>query len=246
MADRLRELITLPFNNRILVQLEKQNGIGSLLDVGCGTGGFLKLAKKRGWEVYGCETDKTLANVCMERHGIPLHAGPVTSIENNKGPFTAIVCRYSLEHFINPVKDLESIHRLLANKSTLMILVPNLSSWQARLFNRMWFSLRIQDHVHMFEKNTLANLVEGAEFEILNVTTPFSPMDIASFTSSLVPSMNPDRRDRPKGISSLIKVGLFALIGVVALFPSLLFSSLGAGETIKLIALKSDKGTDDE
>ena len=43
--------------------LNQNSGIGSLLDIGAGTGDFLKVVKKKGWEVYGTEPNENATEI---------------------------------------------------------------------------------------------------------------------------------------------------------------------------------------
>ncbi len=47
--------ITIKKYNLLLDEFEKYRKTNKLLDVGCGVGFFLTIAKERGWDVYGTE-----------------------------------------------------------------------------------------------------------------------------------------------------------------------------------------------
>ncbi|MCB0467381.1 MAG: methyltransferase domain-containing protein, partial [Aequorivita sp.] len=44
---------------------DQNKGIGSLLDIGAGTGDFLKAAKEKGWQVHGTEPNENAAKLAL-------------------------------------------------------------------------------------------------------------------------------------------------------------------------------------
>ena len=54
-------------NYKRALDFVKKSGIkGNLLDIGCGTGTFLALAKKYGWELTGIEISEDLSKICQK------------------------------------------------------------------------------------------------------------------------------------------------------------------------------------
>src|SRR5690606_10648730 len=50
---------------------DQNNGVGTLLDIGAGTGDFLRIAKEKGWQVQGTEPNKNASKLALEK-GIEL------------------------------------------------------------------------------------------------------------------------------------------------------------------------------
>ena len=66
--------ITIKRYNELLDKFEKFKKTGKILDVGCGIGYFLEIAKQRGWEVYGTEYTDEAFEICT-RKGIKMNLG---------------------------------------------------------------------------------------------------------------------------------------------------------------------------
>ena len=72
--------ITIKRYDELLDEFEKYRKTNNILDVGCGDGHFLEVAKKRGWNVFGTEFTDEAIDVCIKK-GIKMHKG-VLACEN--------------------------------------------------------------------------------------------------------------------------------------------------------------------
>lgn len=167
---------------------------GSVLDVGCGSGGFLFQLKKRwsndytilGTDVSGGPLDHA------ESQGVPVVRGDFLSQDfglgapasgparsNNQiqhavpeagAPFDAVTLWAVAEHLAEPKRFLEKTHTLLKPGGLCFVLVPNLRSLAVRLLGAKYRYVYPQ-HLNYFSAATLGRLGERAGFEV--VTTRF-------------------------------------------------------------------------
>jgi SAM-dependent methyltransferase len=118
-------------------------GPGSfLLDVGCGTGGFLADILESGFlgqgQVLGIEPSP-LAHESLERRGIPAQRRPIETITSDSLPRApdAITLLDVLEHLPEPVAMLRQLHAAAPKGGRLIILVPAFpalwSTWDEKL-----------------------------------------------------------------------------------------------------------------
>ena len=70
---------------------------GSVLDVGCGDGAFLRRARERGCAVAGLETDADRV-AALAQDGIPAQQGRAEALPFGDGSFDAIVLEYVAHH----------------------------------------------------------------------------------------------------------------------------------------------------
>lgn len=137
----------------------------AVLDVGCGNGSLLIRLLRGGYEARGTE-------IAPEGHLLP---GVESRICRKELPecafpeksFSLVTLWHSLEHFENPLLYLEEARRILAPGGKLMIEVPNIVSWQARIFGRFWFHLDVPRHLFHFSPKSLAHLLKKAGFLVL-------------------------------------------------------------------------------
>ncbi len=97
-----------------------------ILDVACGTGGWLKVCSDNGTIVSGVDLSDNAIRVCRE--SMPLgdfHAQPAETLPFGDGQFDTVTCLGSLEHFVDPVNSLKEMVRVAKPNATFVILVPN-------------------------------------------------------------------------------------------------------------------------
>jgi len=106
-----------------------------LLDVGCGTGYFLKAADQKGLETYGVDISDEGVKIAKK---IP----PNSKIIVGKGEylnfsdkfFDYVTCLGSLEHFLDIEKGIKEVIRVSKNEALFCIMVPNINFllWKIR------------------------------------------------------------------------------------------------------------------
>lgn len=139
---------------------------GRLLDVGCATGEFLEEMQAHGWAVNGVEINPRAASVARERLGVNVFAGSLVSYEAAEGAFDLVTLWDVLEHLPSPRAQLQRIHRLLSSEGRLILSIPNLRSFDARLFGRWWIGWDAPRHLHLFPDSALSRLLARTGFEI--------------------------------------------------------------------------------
>ncbi len=156
----------------------KQNsGAGSLLDVGAGTGDFLKLAKERGWEVHGMEPNQKASSFALEK-GIALK-GSLKEFEGKK--FDVVTLWHVLEHIPNLEETVEALSKLVKLNGTLIIAVPNFKSFDAAHYGQFWAAYDVPRHLWHFSKRSVEKLF-AENFRMEKV----EPMIFDSFYVSLL------------------------------------------------------------
>src|SRR5271169_305897 len=112
---------------------------GRLLEVGCGNGDFIFLAKEKGFEVTGVEISEhatRIANCKLEEECVV--CGTLEDVELPLGHFDVCVLFDAIEHVRNPLSLLRKIYSLLVPGGILFIVTPSLDSWSARLLKKNW------------------------------------------------------------------------------------------------------------
>jgi SAM-dependent methyltransferase len=92
-----------------------------LLDVGCGSGEFLDLARKHGWTPAGVEVSPSGAALARRRD-LPVHE---TLGDLPDEAFDAVTLWNVVDFFARPVEQMEEIRRILAPGGLVFVRTPN-------------------------------------------------------------------------------------------------------------------------
>lgn len=143
--------------------VEKYAPQGKLLDIGCGPGISLDVAKKRGWQIEGVEFNEW----CVKRlrqSGILIHDKPLEVIHLPANTYQCVALWTVLEHIQSPRNLIREIHRILAPGGALLILVPNIDSLAARMLHEKCATFSGDSHINFFNAETLSRLLAQLNF----------------------------------------------------------------------------------
>lgn len=186
-----------------------------LLDIGAGTGHFLNASKLAGFEVVGLEPDLDAKNFAKQNFDLTLE--PLDSIftmdSNSKD---VITMWHVLEHVYYLKRDLAEYVRVLKSNGTLIIAVPNMSSWDAEHYQSYWAAYDVPRHLYHFQESTIKKLL--AEFDMKCVEILPMKFDAfyvsmlsekykgGSFVKGIVNGLKSNLRSKNRGFSSQIYV----------------------------------------
>ena len=141
-------------------------GAGRYLDVGCGSGGALGVARALGWRVAGIEMDDAAA-AKARRFTDELHVGDVLTAPFAPGRFDVVTAFHVLEHVPDPVAAARRMLDWLAPGGLLIVEVPNAGGLGARLFGGAWAGLELPRHLSHFTPATLEAVMKKAGGEVV-------------------------------------------------------------------------------
>ena len=140
---------------------------GALLDIGAGTGDFLKQAKNEGWKVTGIEPSPDARKKASEK-GIELFQN-IDAVSVQK--FDAITMWHVLEHVPDLQYQIEWLKNHLNENGVLFVAVPNFNSLDAKHYKNFWAAWDVPRHLHHFSTKSIKILFEAHGF-ILEETKP--------------------------------------------------------------------------
>jgi SAM-dependent methyltransferase len=155
----------------------------SLLDFGCGDGGFLLAASAKGWSAKGVEI--------TPKHARSKGLDVVERIEDTAGSFDLITLWHSLEHVRSPREVLGTLSTRLAPGGRMIVSVPNFDSHQARLFGAKWFHLDVPRHLFHFTPLALERLFDICGFKVVRKWNLETEIDLFGWTQSILNLMMP-------------------------------------------------------
>lgn len=157
---------------RHLTKIEASVGVGRILDVGCANGDFLKVARNRGWQVFGA--DPSAARAQVEAEGIPLVGTTVLDADLEEGSLDAVTFWDVLEHVPDPIGNLSRAKALLKPRGVLALTVPDSSNVLAHVSGRRWFGYKTAgEHLQFYTDASLRLAFEksGIALRVRRATT---------------------------------------------------------------------------
>ena len=155
--------------------------IGNILDIGAGTGAFLKVMKNGNWNITGLEPDTTARKNALELNQINL----LNNDELFQLPaesFDAITMWHVLEHVHTLNEYLGQLKKLIKPKGKIFIAVPNYTSYDAAIYHEFWAAYDVPRHLYHFSPNAMRSLLKKHGLRLINIR----PMWYDSFYVSLL------------------------------------------------------------
>jgi SAM-dependent methyltransferase len=211
-----------------LTRAERDVGVGRLLEVGAGSGGFVRVALQRGWKVDAVEVAPAGAER-MEQMGARVFRGDVSKAGYAEGQFDLVVSLEVLEHLPEPYPHLALLARLTRIEGRLLLTTPSFNGLSRRWLGMRW---RVVDPEHLgyFTSRTLAGAARRAGYREVNVRS--RGLDVTTWRRTagsdrpapFDPEASARLRDAVEGRRSLrlLKEGLNAVLGLTGLGDSLL------------------------
>jgi SAM-dependent methyltransferase len=215
------------------------------LDIGCGDGEFLGVLQQLGWECHGTELTEVTARRASAVPGLRIRTGPLAGDAFGPGHFDVVSLWHVLEHLPDPDRTLRDCAAWLRPGGLLLLAVPNLESWQARVFGGAWFHLDPPFHLHHFAPGSLAHALAKAGFEVLetrHLSWQYNPYGVVQSVLNALGFPRDELYEVLKGNRPWWRPSalLQAMIAAIALGPSLLSAVLEAarrrGGTIEVTA----------
>jgi len=161
----------------LLRTLPKRKG-GRILDVGCGSGHFLVIARKlSGMDAYGVEPHHYDAEYAAKHH-LSIFKGSLEEAQFPDGFFDVVTLNHVLEHIGDPRSTLREVRRIVKPDGTIVVGIPQTRSLLYRLFGRRWWQLDVPRHLFVPSIHNLSRLVEELGFRISRVRYNGTPASI--------------------------------------------------------------------
>lgn len=152
-----------------------------LLDIGCGTGEFLKIAQQNNWTVFGIEPNKKARSIANKKTNNSV--SDIEELSNFKPQsFDVITLWHVLEHLPRLEKHISILKSLLKSNGTLIIAVPNYKSYDAKYYKEFWAAYDVPRHFWHFSQTSISILFEKENMYVENRL----PMKFDSYYVSLL------------------------------------------------------------
>jgi 2-polyprenyl-3-methyl-5-hydroxy-6-metoxy-1,4-benzoquinol methylase len=173
--------------------LRKHKPTGSVLDIGCLTGSFLKFSQELGYRPSGIEYREYAIEAAKKNFGLVLTRGffeeIASSMIQSGQRFDIITLWETLEHMLYPKLVIQNSHQLLSPGGLIAISVPNFDNLQVKILRERCFHCLggpgNAGHINMFTPTTLSRMLEENGFKVVFMETEGSSSyyDILAYLS---------------------------------------------------------------
>ena len=154
---------------------------GKILDVGCGTGEFLSICKRGGWETLGIEPDQDAKALGIKNYGLSvLQETALKTLPESS--FDIISMWHVLEHVPNLNERLRDLKKILKPGGSIIVAVPNCSSKDALRYKQFWGAYDAPRHLWHFTPKDIQAIFSEQGMRVDRIL----PMKFDSFYISLL------------------------------------------------------------
>ncbi|MCW3016580.1 MAG: putative S-adenosylmethionine-dependent methyltransferase, partial [Solirubrobacterales bacterium] len=136
-----------------------------------GRGRFVAHARGAGYaDAAGVEPTARGTDQAATRHGVALERTTIEDAAVAAESADVVTLWHVLEHVADPAGTLDVLHGWLRPGGALVVGVPNLDSWQARIGGRRWYHLDLPRHRTHFTARGLTSLLVDHGFDVVRTT----------------------------------------------------------------------------
>ena len=208
-------------------------------DVGCSRGDWLAMIAARGMDVTGVEADERAADHARTKYQLPIVQATAEDWEPVPESQEAVSFFHLLEHLAQPDLFLDKVATSLKKGGLILVRIPNIASWQAKLFGRRWKGLEAPRHLALYPPRALSDLFEKHGFRVKMMTTWSLRDGPPAMASSLFPAGEPTRQEilgRSRPGATLLYLALTWLLTPFEFLAAL----FGKGAMVTVIARKKE------
>jgi SAM-dependent methyltransferase len=156
--------------------LEANSPGRQLLDVACGSGVFLAMANRRGWQVSGIELSPVLCNACEKNTTIKVLNSRFEDAELSS-PFDVITFWDIIEHVLDPISCLRKVRSMLKPGGFVLFCTPDEDSLLAQTGRGLYklsagrysypaLALHPPYHTYFFSRKGFAEILRREGFQV--------------------------------------------------------------------------------
>ncbi|MFN8542849.1 MAG: class I SAM-dependent methyltransferase [Candidatus Binatia bacterium] len=139
---------------------------GHLLELGCGPGFFLAVARAAGWETHGVELSADACRHACDVLGLSVTCAPAETTVVPPGSADLVVLWDVLEHLPDPAAALRTAAAALRPGGGLALTTGDVESVVARLSGERWHLYTFPEHLYFHTPRSVRTLLQRSGFEV--------------------------------------------------------------------------------
>ena len=170
------------YNKSQLIKKYSRTSGKKILDIGCGTGDFLKYMQNKKWEIDGIEKNEGARKIAIKKNNIRINSDLLSLKEKDK--YDVVTMWHVLEHIYYPQSYIKKIYKILKKDGVIIIAVPNCNSYDAKKYKENWVAYDLPIHVSHFRKKDIYNIANKNNLKLKHVEPMFFDAYYISMLSS--------------------------------------------------------------
>jgi 2-polyprenyl-3-methyl-5-hydroxy-6-metoxy-1,4-benzoquinol methylase len=172
------ELVAKSEMGRIEKHLSKARHETKLLEIGCGTGSFLKVLRELGYMTYGVDVNEASCAYAREQNQLDnIFEGSLETLNFGTSFFDIVILRHTFEHVTDPSGLLSVIRNVLVEDGIVAITVPNYEFITTKIgkclskkpFNKLANPICGRGHLYYYTPVTMGKFFDKFGFETLEM-----------------------------------------------------------------------------
>ncbi len=148
--------------------IHKHKPEGKWIDIGAGTGRILQEASLwEKWRLSGIEPVEHAAKYIQDRTGIEVFSGRLESFTGHADTYDIVTMWDVLEHLEDPIAGFSKVKEILVSGGIFVFSMPNMHSWDRRVFKQFWIGYDLPRHLHLFPEPVLLEILDAMGFSVL-------------------------------------------------------------------------------
>ncbi len=137
-----------------------------IVEIGTGAGGILKFFQDHNNEVFGIDLGSEFIEYGKKK-GLNLEVGTIEKLYSLTQKPDIVICSHIVEHFLNPIEELQKLRKFLKPESVIYVEVPGIRHLTISYY-RDFLKYLQNAHTYHFTLNSLLNCCRKAGFELIS------------------------------------------------------------------------------